>query len=74
MIHLTKLNGAPFIVNADLIEQLEVTPDTVIILTTGTILVVRESVEEVVGRAIEYRRQTAAAPVSPGIRSTPDGA
>jgi flagellar protein FlbD len=57
VIQLTRLNGAPFVVNAELIEQLEVTPDTVITLTSGTILVVQESLEKVVREVIEYHRE-----------------
>jgi flagellar protein FlbD len=45
------------VLNADLIEHIDVTPDTVITLTTGQILRVRESSEEVVRRIIEFRRR-----------------
>lgn len=56
MIHLTRLNHLPLVLNADLIESIEVTPDTVIALTTGQKLVVLEPVEEVVRRVVEFRR------------------
>ena len=56
MIHLTRLNHLPLVLNADLIETIEVTPDTVISLTTGQKLVVREPAEEVVRRVVEFRR------------------
>ena len=56
MIHLTRLNHLPLVLNADLIETIEVTPDTVIALTTGQKLVVLESPEEVVRRVVEFRR------------------
>lgn len=56
MIELKKLNDQAFIVNSDLIEFIEKTPDTVISLTTGRKIVVRESVDEVVKRVIKYRR------------------
>jgi flagellar protein FlbD len=65
VIHLTKLNGRSLVINADLIEQIEATPDTVITLTSGSILMVHEPVEEVVRRVMEYRRsvfQTASTP------------
>lgn len=55
MIHLTRLNHRPLVLNADLIESIEVTPDTVISLTTGQKLVVLESPEEVVERVVEFR-------------------
>lgn len=56
MIQLTRLNHVPLIVNADLIEHIEVTPDTVVALTTGQKFIVRESPEELVGKVIQFRR------------------
>lgn len=57
MIRLTRLNRAPMVLNSDLIEHIDVTPDTVITLTTGQILRVRETAGEVIRRIIEFRRQ-----------------
>lgn len=57
MIRLTRLNRAPMVLNADLIEHIDVTPDTVITLTTGQILRVRETAEEVVRRIVKFRRR-----------------
>jgi flagellar protein FlbD len=57
MIRLTRLSRLPLVLNADLIEHIDVTPDTVITLTTGQILRVRESAEEVVDRIVEFRRR-----------------
>ena len=59
MIRLTRLNHVPIFLNSDLIEHIEVTPDTVISLTTGQKLIVLEKAEEVVDRVIEYRRLVA---------------
>ena len=56
MIQLTRLNHVPLIVNADLIEHVEVTPDTVVALTTGQKFLVLESAREVVEKVVEYRR------------------
>jgi len=56
MIRVTRLNGAPMILNSDLIEHIEETPDTVIALTTGQSLRVRENAEEVLSRIIDFRR------------------
>jgi len=56
MIHLSRLNGKPFVLNADLIKFVEATPDTVISLTTGEKILVAEDVDTVVKRAIEYGR------------------
>jgi flagellar protein FlbD len=62
MIRLTRLNRVPIVLNSDLIEHIDVTPDTVITLTTGQILRVRETAEEVVERIVEFRRRIFAAP------------
>ena len=56
MIRLTRLNRAPMVLNSDLIEHIDVTPDTVITLTTGQILRVRETADEVVERIAQFRR------------------
>ena len=60
MIRVTRLNGTEFSVNAELIEQIESTPDTVITLTTGNNIVVRETVDEVTRRVVSYRASIAA--------------
>ncbi|MCX5789206.1 MAG: flagellar FlbD family protein [Elusimicrobia bacterium] len=57
MIQLTRLNGTSFRVNAELIETVEACPDTVLSLATGNRIVVREKVDEVVARVIEYRKK-----------------
>ena len=57
MITVTRLDKRVVVLNADLIKMLEATPDTIITLVSGDTLVVRESVEEVVRRAIDYQRQ-----------------
>jgi flagellar protein FlbD len=56
MIKLTRLSGEPFILNADLIEYVEARPDTFVTLTTGERLVVAESMDEVMRRAIGYQQ------------------
>lgn len=56
MIQLTRLNHKSLIINSDLIEHIESTPDTVLSLTSGQTFVVRESADEVVERVIGYRR------------------
>lgn len=56
MIQLTRLNHAALVVNCDLIEHIEMTPDTVISMTTGQRITVLETAEEVVARVIEFRR------------------
>jgi flagellar protein FlbD len=55
MITVTRLNGPAFVLNADLIERIEETPDTVIVLIDGTTYVVIESAEEIVQRIREAK-------------------
>jgi flagellar protein FlbD len=57
MIKVTRFNHTELIVNADMIEFVEQTPDTVITMLTGRKVLVLESAEEVVHRTITYRRE-----------------
>jgi flagellar protein FlbD len=55
MIHLTRLNGNPLVVNSDLIKYAESSPDTMLTLINGEKIVVLETCEDVVNRTIAYR-------------------
>ncbi len=57
MIKLHKLNGAEIIINADLIESMEATPDTVLNLATGNRFLVKDSVQEVMDKVVEYKKK-----------------
>lgn len=57
MIKVSRLNGENFVVNCNLIEMVEANPDTVITLTTAHKLVVRESIDEIIEKVIEYNAQ-----------------
>ncbi|HUB77889.1 MAG TPA: flagellar FlbD family protein [Bryobacteraceae bacterium] len=65
MIYVTRLNHKPLVINSDLIEQVEMTPDTVISLTTGEKIMVLESSDEIVERVVNFRRSIAAGPARP---------
>jgi flagellar protein FlbD len=81
MIKLTRLNGEQFLLNAELIRYVEACPDTFVTLTCGDRVVVRQTLDEVLGLALEYQRsksllpqlippRAAAAPLAPrGSRS-----
>lgn len=56
MIMVTRLNGSELVINAELIETIEATPDTVVTLTTGRRVIVQESVAQVSQRTLAYRR------------------
>lgn len=66
MIRLTRLNGKCLAVNSDLIKFAENAPDTVITLVSGEKLVVRETIDDVISRMIEFRRCVLA-----GVSSSP---
>lgn len=47
MIEVTKINGAKLMINPNIIEVIEETPDTVLTLTTGRKLILKESSQEI---------------------------
>jgi len=57
MIELTRLHNQKIVVNGDLIEFVEATPDTLVSTTSGKKLLVKESVDEVVEKYIQYKRR-----------------
>jgi len=62
MIRLTRINHVPLVLNSDLIEHVEVTPDTVIAMMSGQKFMVLESADEVIDRVINFRRRIAKLP------------
>lgn len=57
VITLHRLDGKEFVINADLIETVEATPDTVVTLSNGHKYLVREPVATVVRESVQYRRR-----------------
>ena len=64
MINVTRLNQKEFVVNAEMIEFVEAIPDTLLTLTSGKKIMVAESVDTVVARILEYKRECNQIPVS----------
>jgi len=56
LIKLTRLDGQPFVLNAELIRTVEATPDTVVTLVDGSRVIVAETPAELVRRVIAYRQ------------------
>ena len=56
MITVTRLNDQQLVLNAELIKTVESTPDTLITLINGDRMMVKESMEEIVRKAVEYGR------------------
>lgn len=57
MITVTRLNDAPLVINTDLIEFVEAIPDTIISLTSGKKVMVKESIDEIITRVENYQRK-----------------
>ncbi|HVN69446.1 MAG TPA: flagellar FlbD family protein [Candidatus Binatia bacterium] len=57
MITLTRLNGQPLMLNCDLIESVESNGETIVTLTTGNAVVVRERLDEIEARVVAYKRK-----------------
>jgi flagellar protein FlbD len=58
MIRVTKLNGDEIVINDDLIEFIETTPDTIVSLTDGKKIMVREDPEEIISKVAAFRRMS----------------
>ncbi len=68
MIKVTRLNGQLIVLNAELIEFVEEIPDTIISLTTGKKIMVKENAEEIIEKVIAYKRNSGSAvPTAPLI-------
>ena len=57
MIMLTKLNGDLFLLNCDMIETVQENPDTTIHLNNGQLYIVKESMQDVMQKSVEYHQQ-----------------
>ncbi|MGW9627828.1 flagellar FlbD family protein [Microbacterium sp. NPDC055521] len=55
MIVVTRLNRSRFAVNPDLIERVQESPDTTIVMVDGARFVVRETMEELIGQIAAFR-------------------
>ena len=64
MIRLTRLNGEPFLINAELIKYVEARPDTFLTLTTNDRVVVRETMDDVLKCVVAYQRSKALVPAA----------
>ncbi len=64
MIRVSRLDGSMLVINADLIEYIEAIPETIVCLTTGKKVMVRETVDDIINRVAQFKRMT-------GIRVNP---
>ena len=72
MIEVHRLNGELFLLNSDMIETVEVTPDTVVRLVNGHRYVIRESMKDVKDAMVNFRRQAGYSCVPYGIPLEPE--
>jgi len=56
MVHLTRINDTHFVINAEMIELVESSPDTIVSLTTGHKYLVKDTVDEVIAKVVEYKQ------------------
>lgn len=56
MIKVTRLNGQLIVINADLIEFVEEIPDTIISLTTGKKIMVKENADDIIEKVTDFKR------------------
>jgi flagellar protein FlbD len=74
LIELTRLNKKKFILNCELIESIESTPDTMITLRNGKLLIVEEAPEAIAKMVLEYQRSKYSALLSGLINTQPGSA
>lgn len=73
MIKVTRFNGKGYTINAELIEFIEETPDTVISMVTGRKVLVKESTDEVIDLVVDYRRRVGCHPSTVVLNQAEDG-
>jgi flagellar protein FlbD len=73
MIKVTRINNSPLVINADLIEFVEITPETIICLTTGKKVMVKETSDEIIERVAEFKRKAAVRVVNPDTADIVEG-
>ncbi len=73
MIQLTKINGAAIVVNSDLIQYIEETPDTVITMTNGEKVVVHDRMVDIIEKVVRFRR-TISGVIDAELRRRPEKA
>jgi flagellar protein FlbD len=70
MIHLTRINHSSLILNSDLIEHLQATPDTLVTLTNGHTYLVLETPEEIIHKIAVYRHECLTGAGRPSVQDS----
>ncbi|MDH3891258.1 MAG: flagellar FlbD family protein [candidate division Zixibacteria bacterium] len=72
MIKVTRINDAPLVINADLIEFVEASPETIICLTTGKKIMVKQTIDEIIERVADFKRKASIRTISPDTAALVD--
>ncbi len=56
MIKVSRLDGSSLVINVDLIESVESIPETIVCLTTGKKIMVKETIDEIIERVVQFKR------------------
>ncbi len=73
MIKVTRLNDTELVINSDLIEFVEAIPETIVSLTTGKKIMVRENVDDIIERVAEFKRRSNVRLDEPSIGQSHNG-
>lgn len=57
MITITRLNDKELVINSDMIECMEATPDTTITMTTGRKIIAKESIDDIIDKILKYKKK-----------------
>jgi flagellar protein FlbD len=74
MIKVTRINGDPLVINADLIEFVEASPETIICLTTGKKIMVKQEIDEIIDRVAAFKRKAGIRTIGPDTADQLTGA
>jgi flagellar protein FlbD len=74
VINLTRLDNTMLVINSDLIESLEAIPDTIVCLTTGKKIMVKESIDEIIERVAAFKRRASNIVINHDMESSLDDA
>ena len=73
MIRVNRLDGSALVINADLIEFVEAIPETIVCLTTGKKIMVKETIDDIINQVAQFKRMSAIQTLAWDTSTTEDG-
>ncbi len=73
MIRVNRLDGSALVINADLIEFVEAIPETIVCLTTGKKIMVKETIDDIINQVAQFKRMSAIRTLAWDTSTTEDG-